>query len=300
MTGDLWAVRAPREEPDWEAEARASRARRCLTGTLLGAGLGLAYGLVSQWINTLAIPGAPLYQPPFGPVGNTALSVAVGALLGLATAGPDNAFVGTMAGCGTGAVLVEVAVLLTGQASSRMMAAKATLTVFTFLPFVAILVVPIALLRWAVGKQEDLRQDSAPPWKHMPLPLLLLLVAGAAGALALFPARGRTAVARMNAIVQAALPATDRSALPAEFRGEAIQAIVVAGYPERAKGDYTLDWQKSELGRFAIPRPTQNEWEQSAVVARFDNGWEFVCLFITPDADPRCAEVIQIPMSEEE
>jgi hypothetical protein len=36
------------------------------------------------------------------------------------------------------------------------------------------------------------------------------------------------------------------------------------------------------------------------VVARFDRGWEFVCLFITPDADPRCAEVIQIPMSEEE
>jgi hypothetical protein len=67
------------------------------------------------------------------------------------------------------------------------------------------------------------------------------------------------------------LPPADRSALPAEFRGEAIQAIVVPGYPERANGDYTLDWEQSEVGRFAIPRPTQTEWEQSAVVARFDN-----------------------------
>jgi len=172
--------------------------------------------------------------------------------------------------------------------------------VFTFLPFAALLVVPIGLLRWAISKQEDFRRDGAPAWKRVPLPLLLLLVAGALGVLALYPARGQTVVARMNAIVQAALPAADRSALPAEFRGEAIQAIVVPGYPERAKGEYTLDWEKSELGRFAIPRPIHNESEQSAVVARFDNGWEFVCLFITSNADPRCAEVIQIPTSEEE
>ena len=291
---------APHEEPDWEAEARASRARRCLMGTLLGAGLGLAYGLVSQWINAVAVPGVPFYQPPFGPLGNTVLSFAVGALLGLAAAWPDDAFVGVLAGCAAGAVLVELVVLLTGQVGSRMMAAKATLTVFTFLPFAAILVVPIGLVRWAIGKQEDLRSDGAPAWKRVLLPLLLLLVAGALGAPALYPARGQTVVARMNAIVQAALPAADRSALPAQFGGETIQAIVVPGYPERAKGDYTLDWKKSELGRFAIPRPIHNESEQSAVVARFDNGWEFVCLFITSNADPRCAEVIQIPMSEEE
>jgi hypothetical protein len=290
----------PQEERDWEAEARASRVRRCLMGTLLGAGLGLAYGLVSQWINAIAVPGVPFYQPPFGPLGNTVLSLGVGALLGLATAWPGDAFVGVLAGCGAGAVLIELAVLLTGQVSSRMMAAKGTLTVFTFLPFAAIMVVPIGLLRWAIGKQEDLRRDSAPAWRRVPLPLLLLLVAGALGALALYPARGQTVMTRMNAIVQAALPAANRSTLPAQFRGETIQAIVVPGYPERAKGEYTLDWEKSELGRFAIPRPIHNESEQSAVVARFDNSWEFVCLFITPDAVPRCAEVIQIPISEEE
>ena len=126
------------EEPNWEAEARASRTRRCLVGTLLGAGLGLAYGLVSQWINAVAVPGVPFYQPPFGPLGNTALGLVVGAFLGLVTAWPHDAFVGVLAGCGAGAVLIELVVLLTGDVGSRMMAAKATLTLFTFLPFAAI------------------------------------------------------------------------------------------------------------------------------------------------------------------
>ena len=290
----------PQEERDWEAEARANRVRRCLMGTLLGAGLGLAYGLVSQWINAIAVPGVPFYQPPFGPLGNTVLGLAVGALLGLVTAWSDSGFVGMLAGCGAGAVLVELVVLLTGQVSARMVATKGVLTLFTFLPFAAIMIVPIGVLRWTIDKEEDLRSDGAPAWKRLALPLALLLVAGALGALALYPARGRTVVARMDAIVQAALPAADRSALPAQFRGENIQAIAVPGYPERVKGGYTLDWEKGELSRFAIPRPLEDEWLQSAVVARFDNGWEFVCLFITPDADPRCAEVIQIPVSEEE
>jgi hypothetical protein len=300
MSSDGPLIWKPQEERDWEAEARASRARRLLMGTLLGAGLGLTYGLVSQWINAIAVPSVPFYMPPFGPLGNTVLGFAVGALLGLATAWSESGFVGMLAGCSAGAVLVELAVLLTGQVSFRMVVAKGVLTLFTFLPFAAILIVPIGLLRWVIGKEEDLRDDGAPAWKRVALPLVLLLIAGALGALALYPARGRTAVARMNAIVQAALPAADRSALPNQFRGENIQAIVVPGYPERAKGAYTLDWEKDKLGRFAIPRPLDNEWEQSAVVARFEDGWEFVCLFITPDADPRCAEVIQIPISEEE
>jgi hypothetical protein len=290
----------PLEEPDSEEDAWTSRARRCLVGGALGAGLGLAYGLVSQWINVAVLHGVPLLQPPYGPLGNTVLSCAVGALLGLVTAWPASAFVGTLAGCGAGAVLIGVTVLLSGKASSQMMAAKAALTAFSLLPFAAILVIPIGLLRWAIGKLEELRRDRAPAWKRVLFTLLLLLVAGVAGALALYPERGQVAVARMNTIVEAALAAADRSALPAEYRGESVQAIDVPGYPERAKGGYTLHWEKSELGRFAIPRPLENELGQSAVVARFENGWEFVCLFITPRADPRCAEVIQIPTDGEE
>ena len=38
-------------------------------GFILGGLLGLAYGVVSQLINRVAAPGVPLYQPPYGAVG---------------------------------------------------------------------------------------------------------------------------------------------------------------------------------------------------------------------------------------
>jgi hypothetical protein len=266
-----------------EADERRAAAYRRRLGALLGAGLGLAYGLTSQWINALFLPGIRFYQPPWGPVGNTALSVAVGALIGLVSAWPGQSLLGALAGCAVGALLVEIAVLLPGD-SSGLLAAKGVLGFFIFLPMAALLALPIGLVRWAVSKQEEARQMAppwrVPAWKRVLLPLLLILAAAGLGALALYPERGRAVLTRMEAIVQAA----DRAALPAEM-----QAIKVDGYPERAKGRYTLDWEKGELSRFAIPRPLDNEWEQSAVIARFDNGWSFVCLFITPDAEPRCA-----------
>jgi hypothetical protein len=121
--------------------------------------------------------------------------------------------------------------------------------------------------------------------------LLLLLLAVAVGVLSLYPERGRIALTRMEAIVQAGLAAGSSDALPAEFEGEALLDVAadVAGYPEQAKGRYSLDWEDGQLGRFAIAHPLDNEREQSAVIARFDNGWRFVCLFITATADARCA-----------
>ena len=49
---------------------------------ILGVLLGLAYGLVSQLINRVALPGIPLHQPPLGAFGNIVASAAVGGLLG--------------------------------------------------------------------------------------------------------------------------------------------------------------------------------------------------------------------------
>ena len=47
--------------------------RRC-AGLILGALIGLAFGSVSQGVNSLFLPGIPLYQPPFGPIGNSLLA----------------------------------------------------------------------------------------------------------------------------------------------------------------------------------------------------------------------------------
>ena len=268
---------------------------RRLFGISLGAGLGLAYGLVSQLINRVFLWGIPLHQPPFGPLGNILLCLGVGALLGLVTAWPANLYLGILAGCATGALLIVLSVMIAGIGLS-LLAAQATLMLFIFLPVAALIALPIGLHRWAVEKQLESRPDRLIPgqeikpvaWRALPSLLLLLLVV-IAGVLSLYPKRGRIAVARMEAIVQAGLAAADQAALPVEFEGEKVQVLKVDGYPERAKGRYSLDYEGSELGRFGIPHPLGSELSQSAVIARFDNGWRFVCLFITATADARCA-----------
>jgi len=257
---------------------------------VLGAALGLAFGLVAQYGNALLAPGIPLYHPLFGAAGNLLFCVAAGVVLGLVTAWPNNAFVGVVAGCAAGALLFEVAIILTGENTPNVVAGKAASSLLTFLPLAAILALPIGIFRWVVSKEEGARRDGAPTWKRIPLPVLLVLVAAAFGTLMLYPERGRIVLPRMNAIVLAGLNAADRSALPAQF-----QTIEVPGYPQQAKGGYTLDWQGEGMSRFGIPRPLKNEEEQSAVIARFDNGWSFVCLFVTPDAVPRCAPLYVEP-----
>jgi len=271
-------------------EEKKGHALRRLLGLLLGAASGLAFGLVSQYTNSLLVPGIRFYQPPFGAVGNVLMCFGIGVVVGLVAAWPNNAFAGAIAGCLTGGVLFEVAVLLTGENTPNVVAAKAGSILLTLLPISATMVLPVGIFRWMVSKDEGARREGAPAWKRIPLPVLFVLVTGALGALLIYPERGRIVLPRMNAIVQAGLNPADRSALPAEF-----QTIDVPGYPEQAKGGYRLDWQGEQMGRFAIPRPFENEEDQSAVIARFDNGWSFVCLFITPDATPRCAPLYVEP-----
>lgn len=283
--GDRWAL----IDKEIEQDKRLHAHRRRL-GLVLGIALGLVFGLVSQYGNALLLPGIPFYQPPFGAAGNLLICIAVGALLGVVTAWPKSAFFGAIAGCLAGAALFEVAVLLTGENTPNVMAAKAGSILLTCLPIAATMLLPVGIFRWALNKEESARRDGAPAWKRMPLPVLLVLVAGVLGTLLFYPERGRLVLPRMNAVVQAGLAAADRAALPAQF-----QAIDVPGYPQQAKGGYTLDWQGADMSRFGIPRPLENEREQSAVVARFDNGWAFVCLFITPGAEPRCGPLYVEP-----
>jgi hypothetical protein len=188
-------------------------AHRRLLGPVLGAVLGLAFGLVSQYGNVVLVPGVPIYQPPFGAAGNLLLCVAVGAVLGLVTAWPKNAIIGVIAGCAASGLLVEIAIMLTEQ--DALDVSKATVTLFTFLPIAAMLALPVGIVRWALNKQEEARREGAPTWRRIPRPLLLVLIAAASGALLLYPARGRIVLPRMNAIVRAGLNAADRSALPA-------------------------------------------------------------------------------------
>ncbi len=294
-------------EIELEKLEKREHARRRLLGPALGAALGLAFGLASQYGNDLLAPGIPLYHPPFGAIGNLILCVVVGAALGLVTAWPKHALIGALAGCVAGALLAVTAIMLVEQDSLD--TSQATVTLFTFLPIAAVLALPIGIVRWVLSKEEQIRREAAlgdpfakrrgaSAWRIL-RPLLLVVIAAAWGMLFVYPERARVVLPRMNAIVQAGLNAADRASLPAEFQAidgwTGAAGKVLPGYPQQAKGSYTLDFQEGKLGRFGIPRPAENEEEQSAVIARFDNGWAFVCLFITADAEPRCGPLYVQP-----
>ena len=66
----------------------SDKARRVL-GMIFGGGIGLLYGLVSQNVNSLYLPGVPLFFAPPGRAGSVILLALFGALMGLVVAWPS-------------------------------------------------------------------------------------------------------------------------------------------------------------------------------------------------------------------
>lgn len=258
---------------------------RRLIGALLGAGLGLTYGLVSQTINMVALPGVSFYQPPCGPWYNIALYTAGAALLSLVAAWPAEAVVGTLLGSAVVAVVFVAVVLLTIKLDPEQVQGAVVAVAFLFLPAFGFLVPFVAVLRWATSKQEGARIEGDPLWKRLRLPIALLILVGAIGGTSLYPPQGRVVISKMNALVQAGLQVPDVSSLP-----KALQPDDVNGFIERAKAAYTLEWQDTNLNRYAIPRPMSDPQEQSVVIAHFENGWAVACLFAKADAEPECRD----------
>jgi len=257
---------------------------RRVMGVLLGAWLGLTYGLVSQTINRLAMPGLPVYQPPFGPGYNTALCLVVGLLLGLASSWPVDSIRGTVLGSGASALAVVAVALLTANLNLERGPGAVIAIAFLGLPIFGMLVPMTAILRWAANRQEEARADATWFWKRLALPVVLTAAVGAAGATSLYPPEARAVMLRMNVLIQAGLQTVDASALP-----KALQPDDVVGFIERAKGPYTLEWKRTDLNRYAIPIPATNlHGRESGVIARFDSGWILVCIFVPDNDQPEC------------
>lgn len=257
---------------------------RRIMGVLLGAWLGLTYGLVSQTINRIAMPGIPVYQPPFGPGYNTALCLVVGLLLGLVSSWPVDSIWGTVLGSSASALAVVAVALLTADLNLEHGPGAVVAIAFLGVPIFGMLVPMTAILRWAANQQEQARADAAPMWKRLALPVALTAVVGAAGATLLYPHEARTVILRMNALIQAGLQAADASTLPG-----ALQPDDVVGFIERAKGPYTLEWKRTDLNRYAIPIPVTRLYRQeSGVIARFESGWVLVCIFVPDNDEPEC------------
>ncbi len=268
---------------------------RRFVGALLGAMMGLVYGVVSQTINLVMLPGVLLYQPPLGPVGNILIFLSIGLALGLSTAWLESSVLGLFAGGVVGSLILAVVALSTGQTGAEVLYKKIVAVAVAFCPIAAAFVPLLGLFRWVVNKEEEGHTLASSRWKRILIQTALLLVMGGLGRLSLYPPHGLTVMARMHQMAQAGLQAPDAASLPL-----ALQATRVEGFLEHAQGVFTLQWDNTELSRFAIPRPSLDERNQSVVIARFANDWTLVCLFLTADdPEPRCIHYVPLVIPSE-
>ena len=254
-----------------------------LSGLVMGALAGLAYGLVSQSINEFFLPGIPLAHYPFGPFGNCVLVIVVGALVGIVCGWPTGSINGALAGAMAMTVALEVRGAIINNLGvaeiARLDFAAVTLAGAAVVFFFAL---PVALLlRWAIDSQFESRR-SALSWARVKGPLALAALACGVGALACYPGDTRQALRDMHALIQQGLKAATVSALPEPLRNE----NKVIDFLLSASPRYTLEESEDPVLRRGLG--WLSRVNSVIIVARFEGGWTLVCLHEQGSAAPEC------------
>lgn len=263
---------------------RKLEARRYRSGILLGAALGLSYGLVSQFVNQLAIPGIPLHQPPLGPVGNSALNALAGAALGFLTTRPSSAALGIFVGSAASTIAVVLNALL--RLGGLLDVSSALVTGLVFSAPIAWLTVPvIALLRWVVERQVEAYRAGMPLLARLRGPIAIALIMAALAVFELLPGAARDQLKHTHALLQSGLTVSsgNSAGLPAPLRGPWVR-----DFPPAGSRNYALEWTKYDLDRFIELRPSSSYDQHTAVIAHFENSAMLVCLYPTPRSEPIC------------
>jgi hypothetical protein len=251
-------------------------------GVILGFTLGLVYGAVSQFINSFFLPDISFYQPPFGAWGNLALWIVFGSALGGVTAWSVETIAGVLWGSAFCALVLFLGNLPNARMTAQNWSGVIVSLLFLSLPMFGLVVPLVAILRWAANREMDLFVTRESFWQRLKVPIILLIVTAGIGSIALLAPESRAVIVRMNDLLRAGRQSGDPASLPPILRSQ------VPDFLSRATGAYTLEWKKSDLNRYAIPRFSGKPGEESAVIARFENGWMLVCIFPDAQVEPGC------------
>lgn len=259
-------------------------------GIILGAILGLVFGVLSQAINPILLPGIDLYLPPFGPAGNILLAIAVGASLGLLCAWMEPSVPGVLSAAAVGAVLMLAAAFFTGSTPLMEVPVTTIGFIFLFIPFTGMLIPVLGLVRTTINKLTDSRLEKQSLAARWWLPLLVIAAAGAIGWSLVYTIPARTVLAHNYQMLQQGLTASSMAQMPAPLLGPEME-----DFSSHASQSYTLAWDDKRINAYAIPRTAAPEYLMSVVIARFDNGWNVVCLYPTAESQPRCRSFDELP-----
>jgi len=258
------------------------RRNRIIIGLLLGGGMGLAYGLVSQSINLIALRGLPLYDPAPGRLVRILVSSLAGGAVGILASWPQEGLIGVFLASLSGALGISLLGVLRA-AENGILLPSLLVTIYTFLPRLFYFLPLAACVRWGLGMSEDRgAARKAARGRMAPAPIGLLLVALLAGATSLYPDEVRQTLRSMDRMLVQALEAPNRAGLP-----EALKRV--EGFPYRAAGPYTLEWSDA-TDTYYGPRPVDaGNHGEALITVRFENGFMLRCLYSSPLTIPLCS-----------
>jgi len=263
----------------YEQHLKRREAYRRQVGLWLGGLVGLVFGVVSQTVNLIALPGLNLFQPPFSPVVNIALFILLGALLGGVCGWLTDSLMGVLVASAVGAVLLEVATVPSGYKTLPInMRLIAVLSIF--LPVVAGLTPALGVLRWVINEQEEYRYLNLFAWQRVWRVALLVVLTVGVGMLWLMPEQGQQSLVELNKMLQTARSGAN---LP-----KPLQPPDVENFSANAQGTYQLEWENHDVNRFMIGYYPAAGWEPAAAMAHFENGWMLVCIYTNPALTPTC------------
>lgn len=271
----------------WQAKAAlpprpiATPGYRRRAGIFLGVVIAIVYGGVSQVINRLMLPEVPFIQPPLGMLGNLALYVICGIVIGLACARPERSTDGVM----RGSVVSVLAVIAQWLVANPLQPGDNPLTLTTILGFGLLFITAIPammLLRLAIDNQTEALDKPVWAWERIRVPLGVLALIGVAGAFSIFPDHIRMGFIDLQALIQSGLAVRDPGDLPFGLREE----HNVSGFLDYATADYTLEQSLDFDLRSDLT--LEDEVGNAILVAYFNRGGILACAYSPTGERLRC------------
>ncbi len=261
--------------------APASYSRKA--AVVLGAILGLAYGLCTQFINSLYAPSVPFSHHPFGLIGNVAASMAGMILICVVCSLPKDFSRGALAACATSLLVLELRALAIGSVplTAQLILHFSPLALIGLVVELAVAFPAMLLLRWTLDIQSDVFDKPLWAWERIRLPLAFIAGTLILGSFSLYPADVLTAMANTTGIMDRGLAARSLDDLPVPLRNENnVQDFVYYG-----KAPYTV-----ELGEYvtALDIKTGQPIYLIQVLVRFSGGWAVACVYENQLDDPVC------------
>ena len=258
------------------------RSRR-IAGAVLGLALGMLYGLVSGYINSIMLPGVPLRLDTPTVLANTIFS-GLGALAaGAITAWPQSSLKGILGGAAAIALFGVVRLLISQIGDSQNLILTVLVLFPSFLPVVALSLPITALLRLGVNWYDDALSHTGRPrlFRLGRLGLGVLALGVFAGSLSQMSPDEQAAVRQVNTLLKSGLAAPSDADLPSPLRA-------IEGFRAHASQRYTLVGQSQSDVDFTIAGSAAVQTVLVDVL--FDNGFHFTCRVGESLAQPFCTE----------